>query len=90
MLEQIEKARTKLSGGLEAKIKVDCLIGERGIDRRLQMDEFVELTSGPLDAVWTLLTKSKNELKQVLLEKELPPFIHSVELNGEVNRLECI
>ena len=68
MLEQIEKARTKLSGGLEAKIKVDCLIGERGIDRKLQMDEFVHLTSGPLHAVWTLLTESKNELNRVLPE----------------------
>ena len=54
------------------------------------MDEFEDITVGELDEVYRLLVESKNKLKQVLLEYDLPAIIHSVELNGEVNRLACI
>ena len=54
------------------------------------MDEFEDITVGELDEVYKLLAESKTKLKKVLQEYNQPALIHSVELNGEVNRLACI
>ena len=66
LLEQIEKARIKLSGGLPAKIKVDCLVGDVGIDQPLSIEDFVSFTEAYLNEVHELLEESRDDLDRTL------------------------